>query len=221
MARLIDRLSPSHSSDMHVVISELIKSIISMAAPSPGAGITEGSQVGPASNRFARELARRSNVQKLVDYIVTEFDGNTGSGARSTEMATTQAAEDLFSDEPTPTDSASLPSFESCTSSVSHSICIIVELIRQNNSDYFEPYLFHTLRNRLIQIQQHLSNQSADDARNVLESTMTEMVDRIGVVHLGAVLDLLSDKLEQLQKYLIKPRSLVYLSFYYKHVFLR
>jgi hypothetical protein len=45
-----------------------------------------------------------------------------------------------------------LPNRASCTSAVVHSIAIIIELIRKNNSDYFKPYLFYGLRNRLIQV---------------------------------------------------------------------
>ena len=50
MGRLICLLSPAHSSGMHTVVSELIKGIVSTASPSPGAGLTEGLQNGPASN---------------------------------------------------------------------------------------------------------------------------------------------------------------------------
>ncbi|KAI5989239.1 SIT4 phosphatase-associated protein-domain-containing protein [Pisolithus marmoratus] len=136
-------------SDVHAVVSELIKGIISMAAPSPGAGLTDGLQNLPASNRFARELARRESIDTLVGYILD------------------------------------LPDVHSATSSVVHSISIIIELIRKNNSDYFEPYLFHTLRNRLIQ----------------------EMVDRMGVVHLGPLLEVMSERLPDFQRCLRQPRS--------------
>ncbi|KAI0031479.1 SIT4 phosphatase-associated protein-domain-containing protein, partial [Vararia minispora EC-137] len=207
MARLVQRLAPAYSPDMHTVVAELIKNIISMAAASPGAGITEGSQIGPASNSFARELARKSNVQTLVDYMLTNFGPD--SDARPVHEATTTTTDDA----PSPRESAPPldrppPNFESCISSVLHSICIIIELIRQNNSDYFEPYLFHTLRNRLIQVQQHLVTRDPEEGRIALEGAMKEMVDRMGVVHLGPVLDILSDCLEQLQQYLEKPRSL-------------
>ena len=40
----------AHSSGMHTVVSGLIKGIVSTASPSPGAGLTEGLQNGPASN---------------------------------------------------------------------------------------------------------------------------------------------------------------------------
>ena len=203
MPRLISRLSPSYSPDMHTVVSDLIKSIISMAAPSPGTAITESQNNGPASNRFARELARRSNVQTLVNYILTDF----GPAAASSPQLSNTTEGDFASEHET------YPTLESHTSSVVQAICIIIELIRQNNSDYFEPYLFHTLRNRLIQVQQQLTTRDPNEGRIALEGAMNEMVERMGVVHLGPVLDILSDKLEQLHQHLLQPRSLVSCSF--------
>lgn len=98
-----------------------------------------------------------------------------------------------------------------------HSLGVVIELIRKNNSDYFEPYLFHTLRNRLIQVQQQLHGQT-DGGRDSLERAMKEMVDRMGVVHLGAVLETMCENLESLAGYLRTPRSAV--SFYDRYFFL-
>ena len=167
-----------------------------MASPSPGAGLTDNLQNGPASNRFARELARHDNVSKLVDYILADYGP--------------EPDEDLNDamEEPRTPKIQTLPTSASSASSVVLSISIIVELIRKNNSDYFEPYLFHTLRNRLIQIQQHLQTRS-DDGRETLEQAMKEMVDKMGVVHLGAVLQIISERLDVFQQYLRKPRSTV------------
>ncbi len=182
---------------MHLVVAELIKGIISMAAPSPGAGLSEELTHGPASNRFARELANKDSVNKLVSYILTNMPAPP-------EQA---QSEDIHSigilSNP-----STLPDAESTMSSVVNSICIIIELIRQNNSDYFEPYLFHTLRNRLIQVQQQLQMHT-QDGREALERAMTEMVNRMGVVHLGPVLIIMCENLDHLQQYLQKPRSLV------------
>ncbi|KAI0748433.1 SIT4 phosphatase-associated protein-domain-containing protein [Daedaleopsis nitida] len=181
MSRLIDLLSPARSSDMHTVVADLIKGIISMAAPSPAAGISDGLNHLPASNVFARELAHRDNVSKLISYILNEFGPHSADKGKSADGQ------------------------ESASSSVVQSICIIIELIRQNNSDYFEPYLFHTLRNRLIQVQQTLPQ---DGAREALETAMKEMVNRMGVVHLGPVLELMCNHLDKLQLFLKEPRSL-------------
>ncbi|KAI6131908.1 SIT4 phosphatase-associated protein-domain-containing protein [Pisolithus thermaeus] len=196
MGRLIGLLSPAHSSDVHVVVSELIKGIISMAAPSPGAGLTDGLQNLPASNRFARELARRESVDTLVGYILYEF---------KEKPPTERYADDGQHNDHSNTLGHDLPDIHSATSSVVHSISILIELIRKNNSDYFEPYLFHTLRNRLIQVQQQL--HGADNAREILENAMREMVDRMGVVHLGPLLDVMSERLPNFQRYLRQPRS--------------
>ncbi|KAH9931705.1 SAPS-domain-containing protein [Epithele typhae] len=182
MSRLISLLSPAHSPDMHTVVAELIKGIISMAAHSPAAGMSDGLSHPPASNVFARELAHRNSVSKLVSFILYEFKSDP---ATSEGSAVTQ---------------------ESAASSVVQSICIIIELIRQNNSDYFEPYLFHTLRTRLIQVQQQIQ-MNPDGARENLETAMKEMVNRMGVVHLGPVLDLMCEHLSKLQKFLKEPRS--------------
>ncbi|KAI6139587.1 SIT4 phosphatase-associated protein-domain-containing protein [Pisolithus tinctorius] len=180
MGRLIDLLSPAHSSDVHAVVSELIKGIISMAAPSPGAGLTDGLQNLPASNRFARELARRESIDTLVGYILYEYNDQPPTERYAGDGQHSDHGNTLGHD---------LPDIHSATSSVVHSISIVIELIRKNNSDYFEPYLFHTLRNRLIQ------------------NAMNEMVDRMGVVHLGPLLDVMSERLPDFQRYLRQPRS--------------
>ena len=191
MGKLIDLLSPAHTSDIHTAVADLVKGIISMATPSPVAGLTEN-HTGSASNRFARELARTKNIETLASYILIDFSPPPNNG-----------------DELEDTVLKALPNFESKTSSVVQSISLVIELIRKNNSDYFEPYLFHTLRNRLIQVQQQ---QMQDDGRDALEKAMKEMVDRMGVVHLGSVLETLIPKLQILQKFLLYPRSVVHTS---------
>lgn len=192
MPRLVDFLSPECSRDKHTVVAELIKGIISMAAPSPAPGLGDGHGAGIASNRFARELASPAGATKLVGYILTDYKPSSNDAVNSASEG----------------DPETLPNQESTTSAVVQSICIIIELIRQNNSDYFEPYLFHTLRNRLIQVQQHLQTHTLD-GRGALERAMMEMVNRMGVVHLGPILEMMCDKLDVLQKYLRNPRSQV------------
>ncbi|CAK5277201.1 unnamed protein product [Mycena citricolor] len=188
MARLLVFLAPTYSPDVHNVVAELIKGIISMATPTPGAGLGEMT-AGPASNIFARQLASMESVKTLSGYILLDYK----------------------TPPPDQAETETLPNAESCTSSVVHSIAIVIELIRKNNSNYFEPYLFHTLRNRLIQVQQHLGpaalEEDGDGGREQLESALGEMVDRIGVVHLGPLLELITEKLDGLQGYLRSPRS--------------
>lgn len=200
MSRLIDLLSPTYSPDMHTVVAELIKGIISMAAPSPGAGLSDGLSNRPASNRFARELAHRNSVTKLVSYILCDFGPpHASEGEQSAHSSQTAETQDVALTRLDP---------ESAASSVVQSICIIIELIRQNNSDYFEPYLFHTLRNRLIQVQQQMQMNREGD-REALERAMKEMVNRMGVVHLGPMLQIMCDRLDALQHFLREPRFLV------------
>ncbi|KAG6829186.1 hypothetical protein H0H92_005386 [Tricholoma furcatifolium] len=188
IGRLIELLSPTHTSDVHAVVAELIKNIISMATPSPGTNLAEGLQNGPASNRFARELALKENVERLVSYILLDFEA----------PPTREADEDDDSK------SQHLPNFDSQTSSVINSISMIVELIRKNNSDFFEPYLFHTLRNRLMEVHRH----SFEDDRDALEKALREVADRMGVVHLGPLLEVTMPVLDRLQHFLLHPRSL-------------
>ncbi|TFK46656.1 SAPS-domain-containing protein [Heliocybe sulcata] len=209
MGRLIDMMAPTSSPDIHTVVSELIKGIISMAAPSPGAGLTEGLQNGPASNLFARQLAHPACIWKLTDYILAEFGGEDKPGddppksQKAQEKQPENTGASAFDDD----DDEKLPNVASHTSAVVQSVSIIIELIRKNNSDYFEPYLFHTLRNRLITLQQQLP-PNPDESRETLERAMREMVDRMGVVHLGPMLAICSHRLEDFQKYLDKPRTL-------------
>jgi serine/threonine-protein phosphatase 6 regulatory subunit 3 len=214
MTRLVRRLSPTHSSDMHVVVAELIKGIISMSAPSPAAGLSEGLQTGLASNRFARELASLENMQILVDHVLYDFKDISRV---SSDGDTPEDEDDELCRPSTPT----LPNYDSATSSIVNSICMVIELIRQNNSDYFEPYLFHTLRNRLIHVQQQLSTRDPEEGRLALEGAMKEMVDRMGVVHLGPLLGIFCDRLHELKPYLLKPRSSVGLSLRLCHLISR
>ncbi|KAJ3814114.1 SIT4 phosphatase-associated protein-domain-containing protein [Lentinula aff. lateritia] len=194
--RLIDMLSPAYPPDIHQVVSDLIKGIISMATPSPGAGLASNSV---SSNQFARELAREDSVSKLVAYMLQDF---------STSLSESEST--------LSPDSVRATHYESASSSSIHAMGVLTELIRKNNSDYFEPYLFHTLRNRLIGVQQAMIQQGEGhdgetDGRSTLERAMREMVDRMGVVNLGFVLTILCDdrRLDRLVSYLRRPRSLL------------
>ncbi|KZV96148.1 SAPS-domain-containing protein [Exidia glandulosa HHB12029] len=205
--RLVEMLSPTQSSDVHAVVSELLKGIIALGAPSPGSSaLSESMQHGTASNLFVRELASTENVTKLVGFLLDDLP--PAVEAPSYDRAHHRAEDSTSSVDSVGTPSAPpLPNIMSHTSSLVHSLAILIELIRKNNSDYFEPYLFHTLRNRLIQVQQHWALQS-DSARDALEIAMTEMTDRLGVVHLGPLLTIVITRLEEFQQLLAKPRSL-------------
>ncbi|KAF7300922.1 hypothetical protein MKEN_01319000 [Mycena kentingensis (nom. inval.)] len=102
--------------------SQSIKGIISMSTPAPGPGMAE-LHAAPASNLFTHQLASEESVAALVGYMMADFP-------------------------PPPVepdaDIDALPNRASCTSSVVHSIAIVIELICKNNSNYFELYLFNT-----------------------------------------------------------------------------
>ena len=207
MGRLVTLLSPNYSPSIHTIVSDLLKTIISLATPSPGAGITEGLHSGPASNLLVRELASKKRAETLVGYMLSEFSREACKTPTASNPKETKTDDHGLEHE---TDDCSLPSptYDSSISSIVQSMGLLVELIRKNNSDYFEPYLFHTLRNRLIQVQQH-SHLTGDDVREALEGVMKEMVDRMGVVHLGPMLQILAERLGEFQKYLRVPRSSV------------
>ena len=224
MSRLVDLLSPSRSPDTHNVVSELIKGIILMSAPAPPNGASNDLSP-PASNRFARQLVSNENTTKLIAYLFDDFPLDPPR-----EPAETFVDTPLDSSDPPPqvvlsssSDSSerslspvpsTLPNVASATSSLIHSISIMIELIRKNNSDYFEPYLFHTLRNRLIHIQQQQQLQR-EDSREALELAMKEMAERMGVVHLGGLLGSICERLEGFQALLKKPRSMVCVHSFY------
>ena len=199
--RLIDLLAPSNPSDTQQIAADMLNAIIAMATPSPGAAVmAEQPQAGLASNLFARELARREYISRLVVYIFQDFGSDRNPSL---------ADED---DEAEP-DKQALPKFEYAASSAVLAMGVVSELIRKNNSDYFEPYLFHTLRHRLLQVQnQQVQDQvprDSDESREGLERAMKEMVDRMGVVNLNYLLEVLGDRTETLMRYLETPRSWV------------
>ncbi|KAL1742167.1 SIT4 phosphatase-associated protein-domain-containing protein [Schizophyllum fasciatum] len=204
--RLVDLLSPSHSPDKHAVVADLIKSITAMANPSPGAGMANGGDNGTSSNRFARELVKPDMIHQLMEYIIADFSPQSlPSGLVTDPPPDPKEGKDnmswSISSQPP------LPTLESHTSSVVSSIAVVVEVIRKNNSDYFEPYLFHILRNRLMQVQQHLDLPDGN-YRQALEPPMQSMVDKFGVVHFGPLLEVMIKHMEKLQDFMKNPRSL-------------
>ncbi|CUA70095.1 Extragenic suppressor of kinetochore protein 1 [Schizosaccharomyces pombe 972h-] [Rhizoctonia solani] len=249
---LVDRLSPRYPSSVHLVVADLLKGIISVASPSPGSfnlnGPHDSGPTGPVTNRFVRELASTNIVETMVGFMLDDapFGPPVDEVLRAAEERQKEAPQEVTLTVPSglagppgiglrsvtpvpPPDAssvhiehASLPNAESATSSVTHIVSIFVELIRKNNSDYFEPYLFHTLRNRLMQIQQQLldemhelgadvdTSQRAQEERERerLERAMADMVDHLGIVHLGRFLRILAKRLPDFQELLRRPRSL-------------
>ncbi|KAG9123455.1 hypothetical protein FRC07_014913, partial [Ceratobasidium sp. 392] len=245
---LVDRLSPRYPPSVHLVVADLLKGIISVASPSPSSfsvnGMHDGGPAGPVTNRFVRELASTAIVEIMVGFMLDEIP--FGQPVEETLRVAEEKQKEKASKEktlvvpsglpgtPAQTDTQPpladstgdyterpvFPNAESATSSLTQIISIFVELIRKNNSDYFEPYLFHTLRNRLMQIQQqHLDEmhdlgadldtaQRIQEERDALERGMADMVDHLGIVHLGRFLRILSNRLPDFQELLRRPRSL-------------
>ncbi|CAE7183181.1 unnamed protein product [Rhizoctonia solani] len=252
ISNLVDRLSPRYPSSVHLVVTDLLKGIISVASPSTGSfglnGPHDAGPTGPVTNRFVRELASTNIVETMVGFMLddTPFGPPVEQVLREAEERQKEAPQEvtltvpsglagppgmgLRSTTPIPppdsgtahVESPPLPNAESATSSVTHIVSIFVELIRKNNSDYFEPYLFHTLRNRLMQVQQQLLDEmhelgtdmdmseraQEERERERLERAMADMVDHLGIVHLGRFLRILAKRLPDFQELLQRPRSL-------------
>lgn len=70
--KLASMLSPQNPPDLHIIVSDMLKGIIALCAPSPGGA---NDQMALVANRFSRQLASQSIADLLVSYI---FDEPTG-----------------------------------------------------------------------------------------------------------------------------------------------
>jgi SIT4-associating protein SAP185/190 len=206
-----------------------------------------GAGGGQRDNQLIREMVNKENVEMLIGYM---FDGALPSEEESAEqqdvsgtpsMEISLSASMTVNGAATPTytfdpyETPRLPSHASINSSFCNIINIFIELIRKNNSDFAEPHLFHTMRNRLIRLKQRAvedraeqreterKSQAEGDApanvqteeemdeidRSKMEDVMAEMSGRMGIVHLGALMDALSGNVDKLQAMIEQPRSLV------------
>lgn len=210
--RLITFLSPSYPSSMHIIASDLLNSILSLCGPTPfnshggNADQHAGQSVRPPGTlnpRLLRDLASRASVSTLLGYMLDDI-----------EMAETIPTEspgyDSFSSDPFV--NQPLPSISSASSSLSHVSNILVELVRRNNSDYSEPHLFHALRNRLMNVRMQQPAASSgeaaeEDERKRMEEALEELSPRLGIVHLGNLLDIIIERFERLHHFISHPRS--------------
>ncbi|KAI3620714.1 hypothetical protein CBS9595_002681 [Malassezia furfur] len=128
------------------------------------------------------------------------------------------------------------PSQAAITSSFTNCAGVFIELIRKNNSDYFEQHLFHTLRNYLLLRQQEVSGKRQqerlaqkkaegesdkpdltledlpfedDDDVEGMEEAMAEVAEKMGIVHLGPLLHILSSRIPDLQEMMKSPKLAV------------
>lgn len=237
-------LSPSYPPDLHTIVSDMLKGIIALCAPSPG---NANDQIALVANRFSRQLASQEIATLLVGYMLDDIATTAaGASSKSPPNATSganpspsvpQGALQTHEIKVTEDDDArsvssasssssrseyhsiiSSPS-ERSTSSLIHVASVIIELMRKNNSDFFEPYLFHTIRQRLIHIQQQYlpqlerpgmdAERRAEDDRLIFERAMADMTDQMGIVNFGPLLSTLTARLPQFQALLQNPRSLV------------
>lgn len=223
ITRLIGFLSPEYPPTMHVIAADLLKGIVSVCAPVPfdptGGNAEEqagqGGGAGSKNNRLIREMVSDESISSMISFMLDDvglsdrnWKGLNGEGA-----------------DPSPADPFvvhPLPSISSASSSLSQICMLLVELIRRNNSDFSEPHLFHTLRNRLMTIRsQQLESQSEGgegggsggdaeaDERAAMETAMSEISPKMGIVHLGGLLTQVIDKFGGLHQFLLEPRSQV------------
>jgi serine/threonine-protein phosphatase 6 regulatory subunit 3 len=201
---LIEFLSSTHSGQLHHVASEILKGVISMSSPSQGqTGLSEDLQNNtPASNVLAREIASRACISQLITYILHP------------DFSSSSPSSDIHRSSIDPDHASAWVRPDLVSSSVAHAASVVIDLVRKNNSDYLEPYLFHTLRNRLIQVQQHATPEP-EGARDVLEAAMREMTRKIGVIHFEILLLTVSQNLWSLKRLLEQPRRSVSRAFKY------
>jgi SIT4-associating protein SAP185/190 len=210
MGRLIELLSPHYPPSTHLIASDLLKSIITLCAPTPfnpagGNAMEQAGQSQPGSrdNRLVRELASEQTISILVGYMLDDVDLTDKDWKGLNESG--PSAADIFVTHP-------LPSLASATSSITQICSILVELIRRNNSDFSEPHLFHTMRNRLmtIRMQRGAPQPHEEEAeRSDMETAMKDMSEKMGIVHLGSLLTVICRRFPDLQRILHSPRSQV------------
>ncbi len=178
-------------------------------------GVPENPQLGqqqrppaPRDNKLVRELVAKPAADLLTGYLLGDFELADARILNPTEAGNLDS--EPFTYHYDPYDIQPLPSAESKTSSLIHSAIIVIELIRKNNPDFSEPSLFHTMRNRLMIMQQKQSEDraqariaaasdgkegatfdgAADDEKDheIWEAAVRQMSIDMGIVHLGVLL---------------------------------
>lgn len=223
--RLLALLSPEYPSSTHAIAADLLKGIISVSAPNSSFNPQGGNAMdqqggiqtgGTRDNRLVRELTNKESIETLVGYLLNpvqltdaDWKGINGDGPGTNRA-------DPFIIQP-------LPSVASATSSLCNVCNVIVEVIRRNNSDLAEPYLFNTMRNRLMAIQSEQMQTSdvapdeepsdktdaerEDASRDKMEAALPGLADRLAIVHLGNLVAAIADRFGDLNEILSSPRS--------------
>ncbi|CCA74558.1 hypothetical protein PIIN_08510 [Serendipita indica DSM 11827] len=198
MEQLIRKMSPNNDAVVQQAALESIKNIILMSSFTPTPGRKEASVL--SSNRLSRNLVSTSNSGILIGQLFPSkqaqkiADPNTPHSASSSGL-------NLDGDV-----DAEVSSFMNAASTV-------MELIRKNNSDYFEQYLFLRAREHLMAVQEAMMQEEhpegeSTDCRPALEAAMEEIMAKCGLVNLGTLISAICDNLHVLQARLKEPRSL-------------
>lgn len=233
--------------------SQVVTHQVGNADKEIGNSSESGANGGQRDNQLIREMVDKENVDLLIGYMfdsVLPSKEEESSFGQQEDANGTPSMEKSLSASMTsingtssntvayhfdPYDTPRLPSHASINSSFCNIINIFIELIRKNNSDFAEPHLFHTMRNRLIRLKQRAVEERAEQReterkheaqggmsadvqteeemdeidRGKMENVMTEMSGRMGIVHLGALMDALSNNVDKLQAMIEQPKSLV------------
>lgn len=193
MKRLLEKISPQSDVGAHQSTLELIKNIILMSSFTPTPGRKEASVL--SSNRLSRDLVSPSNSTLLISHLFPVRESDTSPVAT------------------TPTSDSSIDSSaeKSSISSFMNTAATVMELIRKNNSDYFEQYLFLRAREHLMAVQESMQQDCKEgetaDCKPVLEKAMDEIMSKCGLVNLGTLISAICDKLHLLQDRLRRPLS--------------
>ncbi|EJU00801.1 SAPS-domain-containing protein [Dacryopinax primogenitus] len=218
---LMNLLSPYERPEIHVAVSELLKDIISISCPAPGnvsmtGGMDDAAQDVSVSNRLVRELAAERTVIKLVGFMLGDTEDHA-NGETSRLWKQSDEPAESFSRSSREENAPLAPPPERAASALVHGTSVAIELIRKNHSDYYEPVLFHTLRNRLIAVQQHqalttpntMASHVGSEDRESLETALASLAEEVGIVHLGHLLNAVCDRLDEFQALLRQPRTSV------------
>nr|XP_019011578.1 uncharacterized protein I206_03680 [Kwoniella pini CBS 10737]OCF50359.1 hypothetical protein I206_03680 [Kwoniella pini CBS 10737] len=231
ISRLLEFLSPHYQTSLHTTVADILKSIIHYCTPTPfnpqGGNTMEqqagqGQNTGSRDNRLIRDLMSESNVKMIIGFMLDDlaltdkdWKGVNAESEESEETAEfTSSPLDPFIVHP-------LPSIASATSSLTNICSVLVEVIRRNNSDFSEPHLFHTLRNRLMSVrmqpngngngnhdvEMETEQEKEEKDRRNMEEALADMSSKMGIVHLGHLLDLISQKFDKLHQFVKSPRS--------------
>jgi len=186
-------LSPTHDPRTHQAALDLIKTLVRLSAFSPTPGRKEIMVL--SSNRLSREIVSPHNSGIIAENLFR------GAAPPSLHIHNHNYSSPSIDDLALET--------ESIVSSFLTTAATVMELIRLNNSDYFEQYLFHTAREQLIQVQQEATKTGNTDCRAALEKAMEDVMSKVGLVNLTCLLDGICDRLHLFQALLKKPRSSV------------